>query len=715
MPVHKLLRGANAGLYLPFALGRLRAMEAIDPEGFFSEQYLIGGYFVRIRQAREERYIDISAVLASYEFFTSEHVMQSPLASPGHTYADNGIGSFVCGSGVRATFNRRMVEAKGHHLASSSLVPLFDQDWRQVSCEVFTGPENSYGFLTWPAWQNQKFHEHTWHPNNDGLSLVTSCQAQMPGHNNQGNWGSPYTGWRIANGGARTADQGFDVLPAYYDGSGTTWAGPQMDHEYTWWRHAAVAKSDRGNKFFVCTDNYGRFQVYRVRSHHETNGIVEIGHYKMVTPPYPGWVTVPAPGDPTKYVNHWTWRFNRDATKCVTCPFNSVVAPFKTYLNGFLFGASILPEDVGDFTPPECVVDAHEDTVGLLEFGLAIVETGDGELDFTVTFTVLRQSYFGTASPARWFLDAAYALPNVPGVAEDTLVTLEMECRVPAGNYQPSSTLTAGFDTYYYLDAFWGARESLVVNTNNEALAPTEKLRFITHYPAAGKFPTLETFRTQGHVVGIPWSASLGLNLPLAAGGTRFVPWAGPVGHDPDNLAGSPVPIGSILGFLHAIELATLSWCYAEDNYITGQGRFRAQSHGVMLYSSDYSLGPPKTDYGYNPTEPVPSARIHQCAASGMLSTELGQCFSVHPAGHFSFAATATLQAIGGGEALDWVSVVGQDEEGNPLRTRFRHKDLFNEAFGQNRQYSFYWEDFPGKTYFDQGSFRTHGIWVTFR
>lgn len=59
MDVHKLLFGEGAETYLPFALSRLAAFEAIDKDGFFSQTFLIDDARINVQQKGELKYITI--------------------------------------------------------------------------------------------------------------------------------------------------------------------------------------------------------------------------------------------------------------------------------------------------------------------------------------------------------------------------------------------------------------------------------------------------------------------------------------------------------------------------------------------------------------------------------------------------------------------------------------------------------------------------------
>lgn len=73
MIVHKLLFGDGAAKYLPFGLSRLRALEALNPEGFFSQTYMIEDAVINVRQIGKQQFLEITAGVgvAYFEFFTT--------------------------------------------------------------------------------------------------------------------------------------------------------------------------------------------------------------------------------------------------------------------------------------------------------------------------------------------------------------------------------------------------------------------------------------------------------------------------------------------------------------------------------------------------------------------------------------------------------------------------------------------------------------------
>jgi hypothetical protein len=693
----------------PQAAIHVQKLRALHAQGVRWYVKVVTGdnYIARLRIAQDHLHV---LVLprggAFYEFFTSDHVNDGTLGSPGH-----GAGitnTYVCGSAVRARFEPKRMG--GRALSSSTLT---GGSWVERGCEDLD--QKTLGFYTYRSWQNQKFFEHCWHPNNDGKSLVTSCQAQAPGLAGQCGWMSPYNYRRIASAGSLVSDFGLDILPTLYAGNTMTTGAPALDNVWVYWRRAAV-HSASGRQFFVSTDNYGRFQVYPVKSYADTSGIVPPSGYKQYTPPYPAWVTVPDPDNYFWQVNDWLWRFNKDATKCVSIPYHSTFpSGFSKFLAGSRFFATLVDAAVAQVHPDyaNAVVPAREDTPGLVEFGIEIVlgdtiETND--MDFTVNFTLLRSEHFSVNG--RFFFDAAYFLPDAEaaGIAEGTLLTAEVECRYPTGYY----TATTGDG--YYLDRAANVKGAVVINTNDGAMTKTEKLRFPCFPGGNGQFCTPAGYLFLGG--GLPiytGPGPIGNDIPYVSG-TLFTGSAGPVSYtppDPPFTASPPGGYGAQMGFLYSLELSTFSVLYQTWDEVAGTGLFRMLAYGQEVYSAAFSLGYTK------PVSPWPaadavmtSARWYQQVLSATINTEWGMGFSVHPQGHWAHAINAELGTVPAyAEAFDWISV----KERDGTRSRYSHKDMFNQALGQARDYPYYTEAFTGKGLWDQGSFRTAGIWVTHR
>ena len=716
MVLHKLLRGALAGTYLPFARAKLRFMEAMNPEGFFRQKFSFGGYLIDVQQAPPFQYIRITeeGVFVFYEMFTPDHVGDGTLASPGH---EGGFtASYVCGSATRSGFGQSVATPKA--LSSSTLT---GGDWVIRDCE--SSDMATLGFWTSQSWQNQKFFEHCWHPDNDGKSLVTSTQAQAPGLlAGQCGWLSAYIYRRIASTGSIISDFTLDVKPTYYKGELVVSGGPLLDHDWIWWRRAAV-HSASGRQFFISTDNYGRFQIYPLKDYSADGNIVHV--YYQLTPPYPAWVTVPPPADVNCLINDWLWRFNKDATKCVSIPYHSAFGGgFYKYLDGVAYFATLTATSAALVHPSYAshVIPAREDTPGLVEFGIEIEITGPDEFDFIPHFTVLRTEHFDDNQ--RFFFDAAYTLPDVEHAAEDpnfvpedTLVTAEIECKYAAGYYTATSV------DGNYRDSAGNVTGDWVINLNDASLVPSREVHRVPTLPGQCR----QFLTPAGRDNPLAEESEIGSMLPFGTGTPvmTYVPSGGPVGYQPPSPF-PPVDTDFLLhsyqgSLLFALELSTLAWNYELHDTTAGTYSKRLYVYGEQVFKEDGVFTEPEAPLGWPAadTKMLP-VKWYQYLLNVTINTEFGSGFSVHPHGHWAHSVNAeqggTHLAPEFGAAwapqLDLISVKAPNGGG---RSAYKHRDLFNAAFGQTREYLFYTEAYPGKQFWDMGSFRSAGIWVTYR
>lgn len=719
MFIHKLLRGAGAELYLPFGLARLRALERIKgPKAYWTQKYSVPGFEIEVQQSPPFQYLRILATGGiRYEWFTSLHV-DDTLSTPGHP-------GYVGGEATRALFTT--VGSKTKPLYSTTLVPAADDPWLLRSTEAVNSADS--GQITWYSWQHQKFFEHVWHSGTS--SIVTSTQAQLPGVSNQCNWNSPYFGVWFSYNGAAVADTGLDAPPVQYTSAGLTVGAPELESQWLFWRRAAVHTAG-GRQFFVMADNYGRFHVYPVKTRTPSypEYLAHAGEYKTYTPPYPAWVTVPDIGNSLQTVNNWQWRFNSDATKCVSIPFHAEPnTDFKKYISQSApspYATMLHPESTATIDPAY-LLTAHDDTPGLVEFGIAIEITGPGEMDYEATFTLLRTEYF--TDNYRFFFDAAYFLADVEkiGIAADTLMTAEIQCKVPAGLYEAEMFIPSTA-TVRAVDGVRNMQSHCVLNSNDADMVPTERLRFHAWTPLSMMYPNGTFIRTYGYptvavapVITPPGYTYLGNSIPTTSGPVTYFPVGPLVYSDAVDPTTGPGIIEQRTGYLWALELSTLSVLYSSSDYYGTQEKYmRGMSFGVEFYRYDFPpltarSSPPLLD----PVETVPSARPYQTVLNALLAVESGQGFNVHPDGHWSLAIAGLLgnsvNLAANSSDLDWISVVtSRHEDGTPVRARYRHKELYNTAFGQTRDYTYY---VPGAdpSLIDRGGFRTFGIWVSFR
>lgn len=700
MPVVRIegLEGFGAEKWLPLARSQLRGWDnALEHQGAAFKTIPVPGGTIYIRQVGALQFIRIIMTGGCrYEFWTSEHVDET---------LSSGAPGFVGGSGTRVQFPKADVTP----IISTTLVPPTVGDWNTLAPGAFI--DRTSGFYTWDAWQDQRFFEHCWHPKNDGKSLVTSTQGQPPGLGNKCNWNSGFLTLSSADVGQFAADYGLDVRPTLYVGTDVTIGAPVLEASHLYWRRAAM-QTVSGKQFWISTDNYGRFQVYRAGIG-DTSGLVSADKYKLYTPPYPSWVTVPDSSDPLKDVNDWLWRFNADATKCVSIPFHAEPSEFYKYITAArLYFASMTAAEAATITDSAHVVLGHEDTPGLVEFSITITDTGDGDLDFDVDFEVLRSSYFGDSK--RFFFDAAYFMKDQEGtgIPPDTLMTSEIECKCPLNKYEATLAIEGSPTLIYGTDGCRNMQSAMLINSNDDDLTPTEKLRVPLNQPLDIYFPTAYGVSHYGRVPD-PFAYA----FPAAQDDIEGTPYGplGPLTYPGFSGSSNANPLYNTT--VWAIDLATFSCVYWIANHLIQDSTFHAMAYGQEFYSKSFPISLRNVPPLESPTFVVPSAKPYQFILNQVLHIGPGLGFSVHPDGHWAFAvagAPYVAFSVSGdnfSDDLDWISV----KDG--ARTRYRHKDLYNKAFTQIRDYPYYtsYASNPPPAVWDNGGWRTNGIWATFR
>lgn len=716
---HKLIQGGEQ--WLPFAEGRLRALNPVFAGKHVSQRYIMSdGADVHVQIVGEQQFIRISGGGAEYEFWATDHVNGTTGRSPGFEQ----FPGWRVGSAVRMAKSGKAAPLYSTTLAPPSPAPGEEPEWPLREFDYEPLVTDSAAFKTWGSWQTLRCFEYATWPGNRDDSVVVSCQAQAPGWNSQLNWMSSRMSHRLVNFGIYRGDIGLDVIPIEHSKTGARGSRPEFPQPWVWYRRATT-QSVGGQTFFIHSDNIGRFHIYRAQPLTDLSLTTAIpaSQYKTYTPPYPAWVTVPDPSNYENQQRHWLWAFDSEGKRAVTCPFHAVRGEFYKHLEPGLREATVLPEQLAELDVPEgAMVQSFEDTPGLVEFGIEIALTGPGEMDFEATFTLLRNDYFPTSG--RFIFDAAYALPykgkgekKAGYPAPDTLLTAEMQCLVhDAGHYEPGPMAAGDCEREVFIDRVRDVQAKWVFNANDDNMAPAELLRLHAWGPYRGQFLNNEGFRARQNPL-VPgdtalqsyYNATLGENLPQAAGGVKFYGANGAV----SNREALP-PMGhAVAGYLFALELRTLSMTY--ENAQTGVA---GKAKAVLVHHLEEAVNVPLGVIGgvdptieYRPvgTVPVPPAglNIYMHLFTTALDTDWGQGFTVHPAGHWSHSLRGSS-----GPAFDIV----QPRKGK----RTSHRALFNKAFGQARDYGYYSESYPGKPpvgavgHGDLGSFRSAGVWITF-
>lgn len=793
MALHKLIE--SGGEYLPFARSKLAQL--IEQSGGYDASRtwtLDTGHVIHIRVAGEEHFIHIRGSSPRYEFFTSDHIgydrfselqAQYPedfsqwsheyvLGTPGYATTEAGLpGEPTYLPHVAGHFTSALISAisapspiYSHVLTPPPKVNYTDEDkWKLLPTSFVEGMEveGLKPILTPYAWQIQKFREALHWPGNGSSSMVSSAQIIAPGRGNTCNLSSAgvnkasYLAFSHSTLGAVVRypdpswmlDRGYDVMPTFLAKDTAIAKGPSYDEPGVWWRRAAVATSDIGGKFFICTDNIGRFQVYRVQNKAQreakTTRIYQTllsSQYKQFTPPYPSWVTLPGTpvnlntsgeGDDAFDDACWLWSFNKDATKAAAIAFQSTTGPHYRAVGkpGAIQAQQYVENPVLGATP------AREDTPGLVEFSIRIVETGENDLDFTVEFELLKQEHYTTNG--RYFLEAAYILPGVQGVEQDQLVVSDIRCDIPATGYAfaeagDPARWGSNAENATFLHSIEFMATYFVCSTVADDMTKKEIRRFQIRNNESMRFLDWDAYwlldpidrpssvkAQDAHLIAHATFQSEATGLGVTGLSVGPLKYSRVAGSDNDHMN-----TRGYNGHLWSVDLRSLSFFTSYVDQIGLYSGYHLQAFGKTILKSDtpivpspadqavldaMSLGNVETGFGARMALPADVAlRVYRFAQSYVMETAVWSGFNVHPAGHWSHAGPHGID-----EEFDIVQAKG--------KARTSHKFLFNKAFAQTRTHDYYGQAFDdgledasgnGGSAGDVGSFRTNGIWITF-
>jgi len=757
VPIHKIILGGEQ--YLPFALSKLRqlAQHAERNGGFANQKIIVDGVTILLGVRQDQWFLTILGEEASYEFLTSEWIENFALYSE----LVDGF-KVVKGSGTRMqvdTGRVRPVFSEGDSLPENAFTP----DWpvRPVSQVLLgkyqEGNDGSFDedavsnvigapnfFKTWSFVNNQKFHEHVWWPGNSSRSFVTSTNGYGPGRANTGGLLHTITNLAFVDG-TSAVDRGLDVPPVQWTLGRFKTGQPVMPTDHVWPRRGAVqtvTSEQYGTRdFFILTDTHGRFYVYPARNYFAQRQTTQWralpeDMFKVYTPPYPAWVTEPDLSENVAW-SHWTFTFNKDATKAVTVALNRDKTPTNWKLSP---GAAGIYHVFAEITDPEAlsynairtwVPDGSEgpyladtdgwwqmfhETPGLVEFNIAITITGPGEMDYEADITLGRSEY--QEDNARFFVDAAYllkpkAIPNaeaVMGAAEDTLVTAEIEVW-----WAPTMSRTRI------------GRESTVEATPPIGTNPAGHMAGQDGIEECQIFYVVRNYDT-GEVLR-KFCLSNTEDMTTFPKLTNVYTGVSER-HNLDEYAISRVSQAD----LRSLSFLVVSYYYPSGNisntnslaslYVWNTLQHTASRTGdsasdAVMQSwrdADFPEYPfvkiPDTD-----TANTDVAKLHcEHAMLMYVKSYLGNpVVNVHPEGHWAFGAGDHTDLTDTNQTLDIIQRYTFDKTTDPptwvAQPRTSHRSLFNEAFGQSRTPDYYTPT-PDD---DMGSFGLSGIWRILR
>ena len=168
MNVHKILRGPNARLYLPFGLSRLRRRK----QAYFSEKYIIGGYTIEVQKMPQYAAVRIVQSGAAYfEFFTSGKLPSSGTVTQFgvdfSSYLTATIGTDVTTNGTKLKVSPQVLKgsrflhsSQASAIAQEEQVDLVNEPNACVSAGLISQPKNgAYSRLLYESFA--PMHSHT--------------------------------------------------------------------------------------------------------------------------------------------------------------------------------------------------------------------------------------------------------------------------------------------------------------------------------------------------------------------------------------------------------------------------------------------------------------------------------------------------------------------------------------------------------------------------
>ena len=169
MIVHKILLGQGAEKHLPFAMARLAEMQRIDPNGVFTQRYVIEGYYITIQQLPAAKHIWIISLGEAYfEFQTTglpvEYWAFDQGGITGQAYKVGVVGvSISKGVATAKLLSGQRVGSPGAIEASrirrQSQVVLLDEPVHYYSVTANTKVTQHYPRMIYDSWA--PLHPHT--------------------------------------------------------------------------------------------------------------------------------------------------------------------------------------------------------------------------------------------------------------------------------------------------------------------------------------------------------------------------------------------------------------------------------------------------------------------------------------------------------------------------------------------------------------------------
>lgn len=274
--VKKLLVGDAAAEFLPFALSKLRALNARFEGAPLTKVFQNERVYIRCHVWQKDKgEVYIAAAGLAYEFFTTENIEGNPLHFDGSF-----TGAFI---------NRSITSTT---LSKPSGAP---PDW--VTTDM---PQKLPTHLTV---NRQRAPQYTWHATAEFMQSTLGIAQAGNSFDGRRTWRGLFTsndvGQIIEIDAYYTYDIGFDVAPTQYNPRQTLPLAPKVKAPH-WWRRACIRRQD-GRAFVIATDSDSNFYAYPLKQDAEGTEeqpgaylVPDTGYIKAAAADYlPAWAAVP--------------------------------------------------------------------------------------------------------------------------------------------------------------------------------------------------------------------------------------------------------------------------------------------------------------------------------------------------------------------------------------------------------------------------------------
>jgi len=643
-----------------------------------------GWAVIKVTRARSKLIIYADPIGVSYEFFTSEALRRANIEYFGGTPSFDG---FSCGRGSFHVFRGENVVSAPLVDYSSTGTPAPDGPdgeplWPTRSCNRNAGGAGEMKTRS-PFWTDQATYRHTAQANRNGTFALVGWNS-LPGSVPVGNWSRVNYG--LAEGGRLSYSTEYHPVVVYNAKSfspvhvgipADLWPpGSSNDAPAA----AATYTSDGGYGFVIMTTSQGLLYVWRLKQY-ETF-VIQSADYVKVELPSPTWALL----------EKGVGSFRSDARRFASIPMATSQSP-PTADGEISYSAfSCVGNSFGRFAPDSPVADLNEPhferAPGLVEYSIYVELTlHDGIEGIEVSVNRIYDEWVETSGRYIVGADYLYADARLPH-PEGTLVMVDMEVyRTSDALGQPNSGLLyepPGGVTPQVPDHVDTTLRSFYKISARDGGAWVELHRIPTLFDADMAYVT-ETRSIQCQSGGpLRWFQADSLRV-----GTTY----------------------TYFGALMALDLKSLSWAtYGHMPSAAGTAAPYLSGIEVVAYGEVVHQ---EFDAGFAAPEWSPGDMV-ECETEyreiwAVVHHETRipfrwMAFSTHPKGHWSFAS----QPMQVWQESPWASIPKQVDIINVRQggkdVRFTHKDLYNAAFGDSRDYNYYVTDEPG------GTFRTFGL-----